>query len=290
LHGRLLVAMLLLVSACVGQRFVTLSPGQTIEEAGARYEAPMRRPFFMLGSDAGEIALFGVDSEGDIVQGFAVPATVLVFDAGRYACILSPQQSVQYSECLRQPEGPALLAERLRALCAGQPDPLARIESAIPVAELRCPRPPMPQDRSALPEQKEHSPIAQGMAETLFYSAGIILSPIILPAGLAWMGGAAAADQPGLRAQERIALGQDGDAVNAIMGEPSRRLVFDPARIEVRCYERKLNWGFCVGLLDGRVAWYGSSAWMLSELQRARTEENNRRFDEKQRRKAAESD
>jgi hypothetical protein len=284
----LLTAVLTLaLPGCVSQpdpdqlsnRLDRLSIGQTIDQVGAELHASMRRPNFVLQNNAGDMAVFAVSRQGEVVDGDLTGySRALVFDRGRYIGYLANGSSAAgYVSCLRQVGGRDLLAQRLRALCAGERDPLGLVVpgSSIPRGEIECPKPktpPLPAG-TAQPKPKDESEFARGAKETAFYSLGVILSPILLPAGLATLGGFAAIDEQSLLAQENLALGISGSDVARIMGQPSLTFVMEPASIEVRCFDRKLQVAFCVGLELDRVVWFGSEQLTGGEY-RTRRDQN----------------
>lgn len=287
----LLTAVLTLaLPGCVSQpdpdqlrnRLARLSIGQTIDQVGAEFDSSMRRPNFVLRSSAGDMSVFAVNLDGEVVGGLSADSTGLVFDNGRYiGDLFNGSSALGYARCLRQVGGRDLLAQRLRALCAGEPDPLAQVvpESGMPRGEHECPMPKLPPEpppetaRTAQSKPKDESEFARGAKETAFYSLGVILSPILLPAGLAYLGGSAAIDEVSLRAQENLSLGVSGSDVARIMGEPSLKFLMEPASVEVRCFDRQLQMAFCVGLEQDRVVWFGSEQLTSGEY-RARRDHN----------------
>ena len=173
----------------------------------------------------------------------------MLFEDDCYLGALSAKLALDFDVCLGQPAGPELLAERLRMLVAGKPDPFATTSLAAD-GPSACPsglRPP--------PPEPKRSELLEGLGQTLFLSAGLILSPIIIPISIPFIIGCALQDQKALGQQSGLRLGDSATDIVHLMGEPDHRFLLTSAGTEVLCYHRYMSVRLYLGFQGERLIW-----------------------------------
>jgi hypothetical protein len=264
LFAKIVACCLSSLIACAGAApkhpvLPSIEPGQSYAQVAAQTHTARRLPAFEFVAGAHQMALFYVDEKGvlsDSVNASALP-TVMLFEDDGYLGALSANLALAFDVCLDKPAGPELLAERLRMLVAGKPDPFVATSRAAD-GPSPCPsglRPPPPE-----PERK-HSEFWHGVGEGLFYSAGIILSPFILAIGTPILIGGALQDQRALGQQSGLRLGDSATDIVHLMGEPDHRFQLTSAGTEVLCYNRSFSPPLYIGLQGERLIWL---RWSLS--------------------------
>jgi hypothetical protein len=232
--------------------------GETMAEVGAAQDTTLRRPAFAFQSNTHRIALYAVDTWGALVTDGATGSAMLVFEDDHYIGKLDADMALDFSSCLAQPDGLTLLAERLHSLCAGNADPLAQPGPVgkTTTGELRCPpgedgTPPIVNATEGLNEPT----LLDGLGQVVFLSIGLVLSPVLVPAGLVYAGGAKLYEQPSLDAQEKLQLGMTSVAATELMGKPTATFFLDPAHTQVRYFERLISHPLWVGFEDDQLVW-----------------------------------
>jgi len=142
--------------------------------------------------------------------------TVLLFEDDLYLGALSADLAFKFEVCLGQSAGPELLAERLRMLVAGKPDPFATSLDAD--APTSCPSelrpPPLPPERNlSLSAQ-----LAEGILGSVVVSAMLVLSPFIVGIGVPLVTGQALVNQKDLVRQSRLRLGDSAADITQLLG------------------------------------------------------------------------
>ncbi|HMF27190.1 MAG TPA: hypothetical protein VKE42_00375, partial [Candidatus Cybelea sp.] len=130
---RILIALVALAVAlasmaeCRASDAPAPAPGSTLADVGAAHQQRFLRPTLAFLADGHRYAIFGVDAHGYLTaRGDTQSASMLVFEDDRYLGALD-DAALDDPECFAQPGGTLLLAVRLRALTAGQEDPLTRV-------------------------------------------------------------------------------------------------------------------------------------------------------------------
>jgi hypothetical protein len=95
----------------------------------------------------------------------------------------------------------------------------------------------------------------QGLVETLFFSAGLILAPFILAIGTPILIGSALQDQKALGQQSGLRLGDSATDIVHLMGEPDDRFLLTSAGTEVLCYNRNMSVPLRLGFQGERLIW-----------------------------------
>jgi hypothetical protein len=232
--------------------------GQSMAEVGAAQDTTLRRPAFAFQNDAHRIALYAVDARGALDPCCGMNSAMLVFEDDRYIGKLDAAMALDFSACLAQPDGLALLAERLHSLCAGNSDPLAQPgpNGKTPVGELRCPlgedgAPPIANATDGVNEPT----LLNGLGAVVFLSIGLVLSPVLVPAAVVYGGGAKLHDQPSLDAQEKLQIGMTTAEATELMNKPTATFFLEPAHTEVRYFERSMSPHLWIGFNHDQLVW-----------------------------------
>jgi hypothetical protein len=192
----------------------------------------------------------------------------LIFIDGRFACshvtewtapveqpwLSQPDDLVNW-RWVSQPDGLEYLAARLRGTCGLADMPPARLltDAEVPIPEV----PPKVADSSAQDSQ-QMNPWAQGAMETLFYTAGIVLSPIILAVGLPTLAVGDAMNHSVEGKRAKAGPGMSSAEAVKILGTPSARFNLSGSGTEVLAYiggAMAVSGNWYVGVCDGRVIW-----------------------------------
>jgi len=237
--------------------------GQSLQAVAAAQSREANRPVFLFAADGHRFALYGTDVDGALDDSGASTVSLLVFEDDRYLGKLAADAALAYSVCLAQPNGTVILAKRLRALTAGETDPLARPTSVPGRAvgdELCPPGPAATQQRTPTVATAAEPDDFGAMVGSVFVGTAVVFVslaslPVTLPLAVGYAGVAAANDQPSLGAQESITLTMGGAAVTQLMGQPTATLRFELAHTTVWYYERWTAPALWVGLDGDRVSW-----------------------------------
>lgn len=255
--------------ACAGaQPKVPVLPnielGRSYAQVAIEMNTSRRLPAFEFVAGTHRMALFYVNKKGVLSDSMNVATlpTVMLFEDDLYLGSLSADLALKFEVCLGQPNGPELLAERLRMLMAGKPDPLAMsLDADAPTA---CPtglRPPSPK-----PEQKLSSQIAEGIGQSLFLSAGLVLFPFLVGIGIPVAIGEALVNQEDLGRQSGLRLGDSTEDITQLLGEPNDRFLLMSAGTEVLFYGSSPN--LYLGLQGSRLIWlnrsYSKNKWLTA--------------------------
>jgi hypothetical protein len=248
-----IAVILSLSSGCAGgPDFPPPGVGASLEEVQASQAREAHRPVFAFEAEGHVFALHRVDEKGALDESGTTGGSLLVFEDDRFLGALERNEALDYSACLAQPDGRTLLAERLRTIASGGADRLAQQEADATVGDRRCPK---GSDGSPPVDEARKETFLGALGQSLLLSAGLVLSPILIPAAAGYAGGAAAHDRPSLEAQEKVALAMSVEDVVALMGEPKATFLLMPAGTEVRYWERSVSPPFWVGLEDAQVVW-----------------------------------
>lgn len=280
-HRRWLLAAAWLCGCASAPRYSAPQVGQSLRAVAAAQSREANRPVHLFAADRHRFALYGIDVDGALDDSGASTVSLLVFEDDRYLGKLGTDAALAYSACLAQPNGTVVLAERLRALTAGQIDPLARPTSAPgrTVGNEFCPPgPAATQQRTptvaTAAEPDDFGTMVGGvLAGTAVVFVSLASAPVTLPLAVGYAGAAAANDQPSLKAQESITLTMEGAAVTQLMGQPTATLRFEPAHTTVWYYERWAAPALWVGLDGDRVSWlrFGHpDPWLKAVTDRSR--------------------
>ena len=259
-HRRWLLAAAWLCGCASAPHYSAPQVGQSLRAVAAAQSREANRPVHLFAADRHRFALYGVDVDGGLDDSGASTVSLLVFEDDRYLGKLATDAALAYSACLAQPNGTLVLAERLRALTAGETDPLAR-PTSVPERtvgdELCPPGPAATQQRTptvaTAAEPDDFGTVVGGVfVGTAFVIVSLASTPVVVPLAVAL----AANDQSSLKAQESITLTMEGAAVTQLMGQPTATLQFEPAHTTVWYYERWLGGrALWVGLDSDRVSW-----------------------------------
>jgi hypothetical protein len=271
------------------------SPGESIEDfAAEQNNKGGKRPTFLFVAEDHRFALYGTHGRGALDDGGFAGAWMLVFEDDRYLGRLETAIALDDSACLAQPGGTSLLAERLRALTAGDDDPLAQQmpDGSGTLVEVRCPPGPdgAPEIRKAPEAPADESfPVRAGkaigegilglgvMAGSVLIAAGfVVVAPVVIPVTAGYEGVKSLMDEPSLKAQEKLELRMDSAEVAHLMGKPSAVFHLEPAGTEVRYYARTKAPGLWIGLDDGRVDWVRFAypdKWLIATTRRLEKEQ-----------------
>jgi hypothetical protein len=169
--------------------------------------------------------------------------TMRVFEDDRYLCWLHRAVALDFSACLAQPDGLALLADRMLRLCAGSPvDPLKQPGPGgmSTVGELRCP----PDDEQTEPMPTRPIDLVAwpaaigGFASYVGWLAWPVLAVVVLPPLLVQFEIDYLHDHPSAVAQEKLQLGMTTSEAAELMNEPTGMFFLEPAHTEVWYFER----------------------------------------------------
>jgi hypothetical protein len=240
-------------------------PGQSIAEIETAQDETFRRPEFTFQSDTHRIALY---HDNTYVK------TIYVFEDDRYLCWLHPNVAADFSACLAQPDGLALLAGRLQSLCAGSPDdPLKLLgpDGMSTVGDLRCPPgtdglPPIvkAKDEQAKPTSVADAVggIAYGTTQAIAITSIPVVVPLVLiPSALVYSAVGRYHDHPSLVAQEKLHLGMTAAEVTELMGTPTARFFLEPAHTEVWYFKRSVQSPLWIGFADNHLIWLRYTYW-----------------------------
>jgi len=262
----------LVLAACAGAPPRPPPPpltfGQTVAEAATVQEAEFSAALFQFTAGAATMAIYGADADGRAIPWsptMAKAQQALVFEDGRYLGTLELAQAIDLPECLLHADGPALLAERLRALTAGESDPLQALvpagENQLSRATAGCPKPFPPKvvEPQEDPPPSERSSMGQAAADigatTVATTLALVLSPIVIPLGLGYVGVANSFEKAALKAQRALALGMAEQAVLDLLGKPDAAFDEQNSGTRVLRYKRSLTPDLWIGLRGGRVTW-----------------------------------
>ena len=245
-----------------------LTFGQTVAEAATVQETEFSAALFQFTAGAAAIAIYGADADGRAIPWsptMAKAQRALVFEDGCYLGTLEFAQAIDLPECLLHADGPALLAERLRALTAGESDPLQELvpagENLLSRATAGCPRPFPPKvvEPQEDPSPGERSSVGQTAVDigsaTLATTLALALSPIVVPLGLGYIGVANSLEKAALKAQRALALGMTEQAVLDLLGKPDAAFDDKNSGTRVLRYNRRLTHDLWIGLQGGSVTW-----------------------------------
>jgi len=247
-----------------------IEPGRSFEQIAKQMNISRRLPAFEFIAGAHCMALFYVDEKGllsDSQNVFRLP-TVMVFEDDAYLGALPAKLALKFDVCLGQPTGPEMLAERLEALVARKPDPLLEKRLQAPyggkpdafLALGSCPsglRPPPP-------APKPLPPLLQGLGETLFLSAGLILLPIWVPPCLAYVGADYLHEGGKIKLQSQLRIGNSVSDIIQLLGEPDDRFLLTAAGTEILCYKRNWSPPLYLGIQGKRLIWqrWADNDWL----------------------------
>jgi hypothetical protein len=245
-----------------------LTVGQTVAEAATVQETEFSAALFQFTAGTAAIAIYGADADGRAIPWaptMAKAQQALVFEDGCYLGALEFAQAIDLPECLLQADGPTLLAERLRALTAGDNDPLQELVPAganlLSRATTACPRPFPPKvvEPQEDPPPGQRSSMGQAAADigatTVATTLALVLSPIVVPLGLGYIGVANSLEKAALKAQRSLALGMTEQAVLDLLGKPDAAFDEKNSGTRVLRYNRRLTHDLWIGLRGGRVNW-----------------------------------
>jgi hypothetical protein len=255
--------------ACAGaQPKVPVLPniefGRSYAQVADEMHTARRLPAFEFVAGTHRMALFYVNEKGVLSDSMNVATlpTVMLFEDDLYLGALSADPALKFEACLGQPAGPELLAERLRMLVAGKPDPFATSLDAD--APMSCPsglRPPPPP-----PERKLSSQIAEGILGSVVVTAMIVLSPFIVAIGIPLATREAMVNQADLGRQSGLRLGDSTADITQLLGEPNDRFLLTSAATEVLFYNSSPN--LYLGFQGLRLIWlsrsYSKNKWLTA--------------------------
>jgi hypothetical protein len=259
------LAAAMLFSSCATESLrpapAPLVPGASLAEVAAAHEAEIGPPILALLDGAQAIAVYGADAKGRVIEWSAIMPPMLralVFDNGGYLGTLDSAQALEHRGCLLPATGPRLLAARLRALAAGDPDPVSAANTAnrvdISAGAFDCPWPAAASTQEASANAAGPGEAAAGLTAA---TAGFALAPFIAVGGAAYAaaGAAGLTDRGVIERQRSLRMGAPEAEVVRLLGDPAA--VYDVARAGLRIlhYRRRFIPDLLVGVRDGRVAW-----------------------------------
>lgn len=260
---------LLVASAVAGCASTPQAPvlGQTIEEvAQQQSDFAVVLQFLEAGSTF---------SVGEVYRHDPSSRDSLIFIDGRLVCsyvsaqgapvdrpwVSQPDGLVDW-RWVSQPDGLQYLAAQLRGACGLAEKPPARLvtDATVPVPEA----PPQVMDSSA--DSKPQSEVVEGAYQTLFLTAGIVLSPVILAVGLPTLAVVGAMNQSVEGKRAKAGLGMSGAEAEKILGTPSARFNLAGSGTEVLAYvsgAMGLSGSWYIGVRDGHVIWtHRDDGWL----------------------------
>jgi hypothetical protein len=177
----------------------------------------------------------------------------IVFIDGRVACSFSTKWAALLDwRWVSQPDGLEYLAAQLRGACGLADNPPERFltDAMVPVPEA------LPKVAESGDDSKPPSGAQRGVVEVLATSLGIVLSPVILAAGIPTLavGGAMGHGLEGKRA--RIRPGMPGDEAEKILGTPTARFNLAGSATEVLAYLSAADAVSVSGSLAMASSWY----------------------------------
>jgi hypothetical protein len=241
-----------------------LTVGQTVAEAATVQETEFSAALFQFTTGTTAMALYGADADGRAIPWsptMAKAQQALVFEDGCYLGTLEFAQAIDLPECLLHADGPALLAVRLRALTAGDSDPLQALvpegENLLSKATTGCPRlfPPKFVEPQEDPSPSQRSSMGQTAVDIGATTVALVLSPIVVPLGLGYVGIANSLEKAALQAQRALTLGMAEQAVLDLLGKPDAAFDEKNSGTQVLRYKRRLTPDLWIGLRGGRVTW-----------------------------------
>lgn len=204
---------------------------------------------------------------GTVYGGDNRPRSSIVFIDGRVACSLSTEWAALLDwRWVSQPDGLEYLAAQLRGACGLADKPPERY---LTDAEVPIPEAPPKVAESETQDSEQTNVLAQGAMETLFYTAGIVLSPIILAVGVPTLAVGAAMSHTTEGKRAKAGLGISAAEAEQILGTPDARFNLVGSDTEVLAYisgamDIAGNWrSWYVGVRDGRVIWtHRNDEWL----------------------------
>lgn len=238
----------------------SIEPGRSFAQVADQTHTARRLPAFEFVAGAHQIALFYVDANGVLSDSFNASAlpTVILFEDDGYLGALSAYLALEFEACLGQPDGPELLAERLRLLVAGKPDPIFAASRAADSPSV-CPSGLLPP-----PSEPKRSVFLDILANTVFITTGMVLSPFIIPISIPLVMSERRTAEKALGQLSKVRLGDSATDIMHLMGEPDHRFMLTSAVTEVLCYNQSLSVPLYLGFQGERLIWlrWTQSKWL----------------------------